>query len=33
MTFVEWCGHQHEGVMVPERDGWYSEIPVLGVAQ
>jgi hypothetical protein len=32
MTFVEWCGHQQEVVLVPEGDGWYSEIPVLGVA-
>jgi hypothetical protein len=32
MTFVEWCGHQQEVVLVPGGDGWYSEIPVLGVA-
>jgi hypothetical protein len=31
-TWVEWCGHQQEVVLVPEGDGWYSEIPVLGVA-
>jgi hypothetical protein len=31
ITFVEWCGHQQEVVLVPEGDGWYSEIPVLGV--
>ena len=30
MTFVEWCGHQQDVVLVPEGDGWYSEIPVLG---
>jgi hypothetical protein len=30
LSFVEWCGHQQEGVLVPEGDGWYSEIPVLG---
>jgi hypothetical protein len=33
MTFVEWCGHQQEVVLVPEGDGWYAEIPVLGVAR
>jgi len=32
-TWVEWCGHQQEVVLVPEGDGWYSEIPVLGVAR
>jgi hypothetical protein len=32
MTFVEWCGHQQEMVLVPDGDGWYSEIPVLGEA-
>ena len=32
-TWVEWCGHQVEVVQVPEGDGWYSEIPVLGVAR
>jgi hypothetical protein len=32
ITFVEWCGHQQEVVVVPEEGGWYSEIPVLGVA-
>ena len=31
-TWVEWCGHQQEAVLVTEGDGWYSEIPVLGVA-
>jgi hypothetical protein len=30
ITFVEWCGHQQEVVLVPEGDRWYSEIPVLG---
>jgi len=33
MTFVEWCGHKQEVVLVPEKDGWYSETPVLGVAR
>ena len=33
MTFVGWCGHQQEVVLVPEGDGRYSEIPVLGVAR
>jgi hypothetical protein len=33
MTFVEWCGHQQEVVLVPDGNGWYSEIPVLGVAR
>jgi hypothetical protein len=33
LTFVEWCGHQQEVVLVPEGGGWYSEIPVLGVAR
>jgi hypothetical protein len=32
-TWVEWCGHQQEVVLVPDEDGWYSEIPVLGVAR
>jgi hypothetical protein len=32
-TFVEWCGHQQEVVLVPDGDGWYSEISVLGVAR
>ena len=32
MTFVEWCGHQQDVVLVPDGDGWYSEIPVLGEA-
>ena len=32
-TWVEWCGHQQEVVLVPEGDGWYSEIPVLGEAR
>jgi hypothetical protein len=30
---VEWCGHQQEVVLVPEGDGWFNEIPVLGVAR
>jgi hypothetical protein len=32
MTFVEWCGHQQEVVLVPDGAEWYAEIPVLGVA-
>ena len=24
MTFVEWCAHQLEVILVPEGDGWYS---------
>jgi hypothetical protein len=32
LSFVEWCGHQQEVVLVPDGDGMYSEIPVLGVA-
>ena len=32
-TWVEWCGHQVEVVLVPEGGGAYSEIPVLGVAR
>jgi hypothetical protein len=31
-SWVEWCGHQVEVILVPDWDGWYSEIPVLGVA-
>ena len=29
---VAWCGHAQEFILVPESDGWCSEIPVLGVA-
>ena len=32
-TWVEWCGHQVEVILVPDGDGWYSEIPVLGKAR
>jgi hypothetical protein len=32
-TWVEWCGHQVEVVLVPDGDEWYSEIPVLGTAR
>jgi hypothetical protein len=32
-AFVEWCGHQVGVILVPEGDGWYSEIPVLGEAR
>ena len=28
-----WRAHQEEVVPVPEGDGWYSEIPVLGGAR
>jgi hypothetical protein len=31
-TWVEWCGHQVEVILVPDVGAWYSEIPVLGVA-
>jgi hypothetical protein len=31
-TFVEWCGHQQEVVLVPGGAEWYAEIPVLGEA-
>jgi hypothetical protein len=30
-TWVEWCCHQQEVVLVPAGDGWYSEIPVLSL--
>ena len=33
ISFVERCGHQQEVVLVPEGDGWSSEIPVLGMAR
>ena len=33
MSFVEWCGHQQEVVLVPDGVEWYSGIPVLGVAR
>ena len=33
LSFVEWCGHQQEVVLLPEGDGWLSEIPVLGEAR
>jgi len=32
-TWVEWCGHQVEVILVPEKDGRYDEIPVLGEAR
>jgi hypothetical protein len=32
-TWVEWWGHQLGVILVPNGDGWYSEIPVLGVAR
>ncbi len=32
VIFVKGCGHQQEVVLVSEGDGWYAEIPVLGVA-
>jgi hypothetical protein len=33
MTFVEWCGHQQEVVLVPDGAECYAEIPVLGEAR
>jgi len=33
LSVVEWCGHLHELVLVPDADGWCSEIPVLGEAE
>lgn len=30
---VQWCGHPLEVVLVPERNGWLREVPVLGVAR
>jgi hypothetical protein len=30
-TWVDWCGHQQEVVLVLEGAEWFSEIPVLGV--
>ncbi len=32
LSFIEWCGHGVEVILVPEGDGWLSEIPVLGEA-
>ena len=32
LSLVEWCGHGVEVILVPEGDGWLSEIPVLGEA-
>jgi hypothetical protein len=32
LSFVEWCGHGVEVILVPEADGWLSEVPVLGEA-
>ena len=29
---IAWCGHAQEFILVPEADGWCSEIPVLGEA-
>ena len=32
LSFVAWCGHLVEVVLIPEGDGTFSEIPILGVA-
>ena len=32
-TFVNRCGHDQEFVLVPERDGWFGQILVLGEAR
>jgi len=32
ISFIEWCGHQVHVILVPEADGWYGEIPILGEA-
>jgi len=32
LSFVAWCGHLVEVVLIPEADGTFSEIPILGVA-
>jgi len=29
VTSVNWCGHDQEFVLVPERDGWFGQILVL----
>jgi len=31
-TFVEWCGHQQEVVLVPDGDGWYAALAAPGAA-
>ena len=31
-TYVEWCGHQQEIILVPREDGGFGEVPVLGEA-
>ena len=31
-SYVEWCGHLQEVILVPRDDGWWGEIPVLGEA-
>ena len=33
VTFVNWCGHGQEYILVPEADGWFGQIPVLGAAR
>ena len=30
---AEWCGYLQELILVPEGNGSYSEIPVMGVAR
>ena len=32
LSFVEWCGHQVEVILVLEGDGWFGEVPVMGEA-
>jgi len=31
-AYVNWCGHTVEVVLIPEADGWCSELPILGEA-
>jgi hypothetical protein len=31
-SWVTWCGHYQEAILVPQSDGWFSEVPVLGEA-
>ena len=31
-TYVSWCGHQQEVILVPEADGMFSEVPILAEA-
>lgn len=32
-TVVEWCGHRHEGLVMPGTDGRWRLIPILGEAR